>query len=176
MILLVAYLTIVALVLLTIKWDNYPKENPHAIVILSGSNKYITRFRLLWAIYLIKKHNYKGKVYVCGKKLCVYMKDYILSRVHEVGIVTVNSSNTLEDAQFTHRVIQDNSSVIILITSLSHQLRAYNTFKKVFGASKIINCPTWYDLGSWFSPLLPTGWVAVTINIIKNFKYSYLSR
>ena len=170
----VAYISIVSLVLLGIKCDKYPKEQPHAFVILSGSTKYITNFRLLWAVYLITKHNYQGKVYVCGKEFGSYMRDYLHNRTQGIDIEIVNTNNTFEDARFTRKLIETDTSKFVLITSLSHQTRAYTTFKKAFNASQIINCPTWYDVGSWFSPLLPTGWAASIINTVKNYQYNQL--
>ena len=170
--LFIIYILIVLLSLLYTKWDKHSGGEISNIVILSGKTKYITNFRLLWGIHLIKKHKYKGKVYVCGKECGNYMQEYIQARVKGVTVEVVLSSNTLEDATLVRDIIKGIDTNILLVTSLSHQMRAFNTFCKVFNSSQIINSPTWYEIISWYSPFLPTGWVATLLNVSKNLMYN----
>ena len=172
MTLFIIYTFIVLSSFIYIRWDKSTSREISTIVILSGKSKYITDFRLRWGINYIRKHNYKGKVYVCGKNFGSYMQDYISDRVKDVTIEIVQSTSTMEDAVLTRAVVKGNDSVILLITSLSHQRRAFNTFSKVFNPDQITNCPTWYEVWSWYSPLLPTGWVATLLNVLKNFTYN----
>ncbi|MFH2109399.1 MAG: YdcF family protein [Patescibacteria group bacterium] len=141
------------------------------IVVLSAANRYITKYRLKYALKVWRGNGEIQPIAVCGKNLHRYMKDYLESRGATKIIVQDMSTNTLEDAQYLVKLLKNQClESIVLVTSLSHQRRAYKTFRKIF-KNGIANRPAWNELFSLYSPLLPTGWVATSVNLYKDIKH-----
>lgn len=166
------YLLLVFLSLLYIKVGGQTSNHKKAyIILLSGSNKYITRFRIKQVVSLSR--NRRATVILCGKELANFMKQ----ELEDCGINNVllqdKSTNTEEDAKFLKKdYISTGDVKLILVSSLSHQRRVYHTFLKYFDSSQLVNSPAWSEIFSYYSPLLPTGWFAVLLNAYKDYKYN----
>ena len=163
------YLLITILNLKYVKRDKLPKRI-ELIVVLSASRDDVTLSRLRTAIKLIG--NYPGAtIATCGKEKASLMKNFLKSKKFNKVIIQNKSTNTYEDALYLKNLLpQKEKSSFILITSSAHQRRAYNTFRRVF-KSTIWNHPT-NDILSFYSPLLPSGWIFNTINLIKDKQYN----
>jgi len=164
-------LLLTAASVLYIKRDPINKlDNINLIVVLSGKNKYITNFRLKQALKLYKP---PSSVAICGKDMSAYMKSKLQSNGVKNVLVQDKSTNTLEDAKYLSEMFPEtNKKNFVLISSLSHQRRAYNTFRKVFNKDRISNSPAWQEFFSWYSPLIVTGWIATGLNMYKDYKHN----
>ncbi len=171
MILLIIYFLFVFLSFWYTKSDEITDQNKNAfIVILSGKNKYIAKFRIKEGIKLYRKGN---QIIVCGKKMSKFMKFELEKTGVKKVLVQDMSTNTNEDAKYLVEMFsQTKNRKIILVTSLSHQRRAFHSFLNFYQESHIINRPAWGEIVSWYSPLLPSGWFAVILNIYKDLRYN----
>lgn len=153
----------------SIKRDKLPQKIKW-IIVLSDDFNWSTIHRLDTGIKLFKKFP-KAKIVVCGKDKSALMKSYLLKNNIRRYIVEDKSTNTYEDVFFLKKMIRGiENEDILLVTSAYHQRRALHTFRKIMKA-EIYNYPT-NDFLNPFSPMIPTGWVAYIINIIKDFKYN----
>ena len=165
------YVTLVLLSLAYVKTGGkIDKKKKTLVVVLSVSNKYVTNFRLKQAVNL---NNSDNVIVICGKRMSKYMR----SKLNEANIFEVNvqdrSMNTYEDAKFLLKYFpQTKRANIVLVSSLSHQRRAYNTFSKFFSRNQIVNRPSWGELLSVYSPFLPSGWLASLLNMYKDLLYN----
>ena len=161
------------MVLLNIFYVKRDKKLPKFtkfIVILSAAYDLITIKRLKVALSLLKKYP-KAKLVVCGKEKANLMRSFLKTRGVSGFIVQDKSSNTFEDAKYLKDLLPEREKTnFILVTSASHQRRAYNTFKRVF-LGKVWNYPT-NDIFSFYSPLFPIGWLANLINLLKDLRYN----
>lgn len=152
-----------------IKRDRLPKQT-RFIVVLSANRDDITLSRLKAAIRL--RANYpKATIAICGKEKASLMESFLKSYKVNNVLVQSMSSNTYEDASYLKDMLPEKEkSGFVLVTSSAHQRRASNTFRRVF-EGKFWNHPT-NDLLSYYSPLLPLGWVATCVNLWKDKKYN----
>jgi len=164
-------LLLAAISILYVKRDSKKNiDKANLIVVLSGKNKYITSFRLKQAL---KLHKPSRPIAICGKDMSSYMKSQLEKQGISNLLIQDKSTNTYEDAKYLSEMFpQTKHNKFVLISSLSHQRRAYKTFLKVFNKEQISNSPAWFELFSWYSPLIATGWIATGLNIYKDFKYS----
>lgn len=96
--LIIIYIVISLFVLSLVPHDrNIPNRN-NRLIVLSGENIYITKFRLKRLVSYIKDHNYSKEIYVCGKFLCADMDKYLTDHGVSNKIVQIKSINTFEDA------------------------------------------------------------------------------
>ena len=149
------------------KRDSLPEHTDY-IVILSASTDSITLDRIKHAKELAKSFN-EAKLLSCGK----YKKELFklkLSDLKNRSVLQIDSTNTYEDAYEVKKIVKDSENMV-LVTSHSVQVRALNTFLKFFKRENIYCSPT-NDLMSWYSPLLPTGWIASLLNYIKDRRYN----
>lgn len=169
-ILFLVYLTIFFFSYLYVKKDKFLDKKICSIFVLSASNNMVTRQRLNQAISFNKKLD-NAVIIACGKDKVAFMRGYLQRK----GVVNFRlqdkSTNTLEDAIFGREMIKKNNKPIAVITSPTHQRRAYNSFKKVFRETKIYNYPA-NPFFSFDSILLPTGWIGLVINFYKDRKYN----
>jgi len=138
------------------------------IVILSASLDSVTLNRIRKGI-CISRNNPNSTVIFCGKEKSKLFKEHAGEIKNQIYIQD-KSTNTYEDARYCKDVIKKKSSVV-LVTSYSHQIRAFHTFKRVFKDLEVYNSPT-NDFFTWYSPFLPIGWIAFLINCFKDWKYN----
>lgn len=142
-----------------------------SIVILSGDYDWDTTLRTLKGVEMKKKYK-KLNLIICGK----YKSSLMLNTIRKAGvdkiIIQNKSTNTFEDALFIKEMSEGkNIFPLILVTSSPHMMRSYHTFQRVFPNKVIYKSPT-NDLLNLYSPFLPTGILAVIVNIIKDWKYN----
>lgn len=167
MIYLLLYILLSVLSLTYTVKDPLPKSIQN-IVILSSSFKNITRQRIKTGLKLASFYP-ESKILFSGHdhiELFLKHSKNIKSRV----LIEDKSTNTYENAFFCKKFLGDSKN-IILVTSHSHQVRARNTFRRVYEDLEICNYPT-NDIFTLYSPLLPSGWIASLINFIKDWKYN----
>lgn len=168
-IIFILYLVITILNLKYIKRDRLPKRTT-LIVVLSANRDDITLSRLKTAVRLRTTYPH-ATIAICGKEKADLMKGFLKANGVVNILVQNRSTNTHEDAFYLKNLLTEKEkSSFILITSSAHQRRAYNTFRRVF-KSTIWNHPT-NDILSFYSPLLPSGWIFNTINLIKDKQYN----
>ena len=149
------------------KKDSLPKHIDF-IVLLSASTNSITNHRISHARKLAARYE-NAEIVACGK----YKKELFRSRLTDLEdrlILQSSSTNTYEDALEAKNIVK-GSKKIILVSSHSHEIRALNTFLKFFKRENILCSPS-NDIFTWYSFLLPTGWVASFVNYIKDRKYN----
>lgn len=163
------YLLITILNLKYIKRDKLP-EKTELIVVLSASRDDVTLSRLRTTIRLIENYP-NATIAICGKEKANLMKNFLKTKKFNKVLIQNKSTNTYEDALYLKSMLHKKEKAnFILVTSSAHQKRAYNTFKRVF-KNTIWNYPT-SDIFSFYSPLLPTGWVINSINAFKDKKHN----
>lgn len=163
------YLLVTILNLKYIKRDRLPKR-VILIVVLSATRDDVTLSRLRTATQLKASYS-AAKIAICGKEKVILMKKFLKSQDVSNILVQDKSTNTYEDALYLKNLLpQKEKSSFVLITSSAHQRRAYNTFKRVFKGT-IWNYPT-HDIFSFYSPLLPIGWIVNIVNAIKDKQYN----
>jgi len=172
MILLILYLLISVLFLLysqSLLFDEHPKIR--SIVVLSGDFDWDTAVRVRKGLKLRKKHR-GAKFIICGKfKRNLMLEIAKKQRVGEI-IIQDKSTNTYEDALFLKELVkQKNTFPMLIVTSQPHLRRSLHTFVKVF-PNKIIYGFSTNDFLNIYSPFIPSGWLAVILNIFKDIKYN----
>ena len=164
---LIIYSFFVLVSLLYVLKDPLPSRTDF-LVILSASFDRITRKRILKGVKIAKTYP-ECKVLFCGqKKSCLFQQH--IKNISNDCFINAESTNTYEDAFFSKKYLEDVDS-IILVTSSAHQRRSKNTFQRVYKNLKIYNSPT-NDLFCFYSPFLPSGWIVVMINLIKDWRYN----
>lgn len=172
MILLILYLLISILFLLysqSLILDKHLKIR--SIVVLSGDFDWDTATRVKKGLGLRKKYR-DAKFIICGKpKRNLLLKIAKKHRVSEI-IIQDKSTNTFEDAFFLKKLAQQkNIFPMLVVTSQPHLRRSLHTFAKVFPNKLIYGSPT-NDFLNIYSPFLPSGWLAVILNVFKDLKYN----
>lgn len=162
-----SYFALVLLTALYVKKDHLPDAKNILVVVLSGKNKKITKDRLEKGIQI--QQITKGKIAVCGKEMSEFMVTFLRQHGVKNLIVQSKSLNTDEDATFLRRMIGSDYK-LVLISSPTHQRRAWHHFKKVF-PENIYNSPS-SQLQSFDSVLKPIGWIGMILNIVKDYKYN----
>lgn len=169
-IIIIVYLCIVLLSFFYIKKDSITSSHVKYIIILSASNKLLTRQRLNRAQQLYEILG-KPKIVLSGKYMSKYMLKFMKERKFSGVITQDKSTNTLEDAIFCREIITlGKRDCLALITHSSHQRRAYRTFSKVF-KTKILSFPV-NPIFAIDSIVLPTGWISTVVNVFKDWKYN----
>jgi len=174
MIIIFVYLSVSIVVLLY--YSRYLNKKkctyPKSIVILSGDYDWDTLMRVEKGIELKKNLFRRSKLIICGRNKSVLMSK--LMRQYKCrNFVTQNkSTNTLEDAIYLKGIIKTKDIFpLMVVTSQPHLRRALHTFRAVFPNREIVGFPT-DDLLNLYSPFLPTGWIAVLMNVMKDWKYN----
>lgn len=164
------YAILVLINFLYIKRDFFIPADIDLVVVLSASQDFVTLSRLKHGIQLLKKHPNTPLV-VCGKEKANLMKKYLFEQNIKNTIIQDQSTNTYEDAIFLKRILgKKEYKKIILVSSEAHQRRALHSFQNIFN-SKIFNSPS-LDLFTFYSILLPTGWIINFLNSYKDLKYN----
>ena len=169
------FLIVIYLVLSTVAvlyyWQEFNKINSkiRSIVILSGNFDWDTISRAKKGIDL--KRNFKNaKFAVCGKYRGFLAEKIIQSHRYKSIILQDKSTNTYEDAFFLKKVSNDKDLFpMAVVPSQPHLRRALHTFAKVF-PNRIIYGFATNDFLNIYSPFLPSGWLAIAINVIKDWK------
>lgn len=165
------YAIIVFLSFLYVKRDWRLNRKIKYIFVLSASNNLLTQQRLDRVIWLSKK--LKGaKIVTCGKEKALFMKRYLRERKVTNFVVQDKSTNTYEDALYGIKFLVNGNEPIAIVTSCTHQRRAFNAFRRIFKKSEIYNYPV-NPIFSLDSVLLPTGWLGIIANIYKDIKYNH---
>jgi uncharacterized SAM-binding protein YcdF (DUF218 family) len=154
-------------------WFKGKKQKiPDCVIVLSGSTKSLTKRRILYSMQVKTKYGVPLLI-ACGKEMSGFMQDLVHSHNVNEFIIQSISTNTYEDAEFSLKYVKDqNINTIGLVSSAAHLRRALHTFQRVYLSDKdIIPYPT-SDIFSLYSPLWPIGWLAVLVNIYKDYKYN----
>lgn len=143
----------------------------HFVVILSGDFDWDTLKRVERGIELNRLYK-DSKIVICGKHKRSLMQNTLRRFKVKNIIVQDKSTNTFQDALFLKKILKKKMKFpIVLITSSPHLKRSIHTFQRVFRDKRIFTFST-NDFLNLYSPLLPTGWLAVLINMFKDFKYN----
>jgi uncharacterized SAM-binding protein YcdF (DUF218 family) len=172
MILLILCLLISVLFVLysqSLLFDEHSKIR--SIVVLSGDFDWDTITRVRKGVELRKKHR-SAKFILCGK----FKRDLMLEIAKKEGVEKIiiqdRSTNTYEDAYFLKELVgQKNTFPMLIVTNQPHLRRSLHTFANIFPDKAIYGLPT-NDFFNIYSPFLPSGWLAVAINIFKDIKYN----
>ena len=82
------------------------------------------------------------------------------------------STNTHEDALFLKKMAKEMRLFpMVIVTSQPHLRRALHTFGRVFPNHRVSGFAT-NDLSNIYSAFLPSGWLAIIINVVKDWKYN----
>lgn len=148
---------------------DYNIKSPKFIIVLSAAVKFVTKQRVTTAIRL-KKDYPNAKIIACGKFQADYMRQLLEANNVTNYVLESKSTNTYEDAIFAKKIINNEKSDLVLVTSPTHQRRAFHVFKRIF-RNKISNQSSSL-LGSYDSILMPTGWISILIEGFKDIKYN----
>lgn len=147
-----------------------PIKSSRYVTVLSAAFKSVTKQRINTAIEL-KRLYPKLIIIASGKFHSKYMKGLLkIANITDV-IIQSRSTNTHEDAFFTKRLLKNKRGDLILVTSPTHQRRAFHAFKRIF-SNNIVNHSSSLFL-SVDSILLPTGWISIIIELYKDIKYNF---
>jgi len=139
-------------------------------VILSGDFDWETVLRVRQGIEL-KRVFKRAKIVVCGKYKRLLMLKILQNFGYRDVVVQDKSTNSYEDAFFLRGIKSKQLFPMVIVTSQPHMRRALHSFIKVFPEDKIYGFTTRDNL-NLYSSFLPSGWMAVTINIFKDWKYN----